>query len=118
MSQFPESLISTDCRGHFAVSDTYLSAWVVLHERDFSGDKNFPFLGGDLFFLLCRRDRTASTAVIGNILKSTKLSDVNDRHIACTQARLTYESWMTMKVDFSVIRLIPLSVEKKISRVT
>lgn len=71
----------------------YLSPRVVLDEGDLAGHVDLCFLFGDLLFLVCLRDRTIPAAVLDHIFEAAE------------------EGGMTMKVDVSIVGLVPLGIE-------
>jgi hypothetical protein len=58
---------------------TYLSAGIVLDERDLARDINLLILLCNLLFVLGLRDRAIATAVVDHILKPTKLKGVSSQ---------------------------------------
>jgi hypothetical protein len=74
----------------------FLATRVILDEAHIAGDIDLAFLFGNLLFLFGDRLRTEAAAIMNNVLSLAK------------------ECRVAMKINFTILGLIPLSVQEQI----
>jgi len=73
-----------------------LSSWVVDNELERTGDVDLTLLFCNFNLFIGFGNRAVATTILNNFFSRTK------------------EAWMSMKMDLSVVGLVPLCIEKQI----